>query len=181
MALLANQPFDVLLVTSKFEGDAGGSKLARESCELHPDVRVVMLLERSERESVVHAFRAGCRGVFCHAQSVKELSKCLDCVHRGQIWATSRELNYVMEALREPRPLRVIETDGSALLTEREMAVVRCVADGLTNKEVAAELGVSPHTIKNYLFRIFDKVGVSSRVELIYYAMSRTTVAARVA
>ena len=61
------------------------------------------------------------------------------------------------------------------------MAVVRCVADGLTNKEVAAELGVSPHTIKNYLFRIFDKVGVSSRVELIYYAMSRTSVAARVA
>jgi DNA-binding NarL/FixJ family response regulator len=76
---------------------------------------------------------------------------------------------------------RVIATDGSVLLTEREMAVVRCVADGLTNKEVAAELGVSPHTVKNYLFRIFDRLGVSSRVELIYYAMSRTTVAARVA
>jgi DNA-binding NarL/FixJ family response regulator len=104
--------------------------------------------------------------------------KCLACVHRGQIWATSQELTYVLQALREPRPLRVIETDGSAPLTEREMAVVRCVADGLTNKEVAAKLGVSPHTIKNYLFRIFDKIGVSSRIELIYYAMSQTHVAA---
>ena len=101
-ALLANQPFDVLLVNSKFEGDEGGLKLARESCELHPRAKVVMLLESSERESVVQAFRAGCQGVFCHTQSVKELTKCLVCVHRGQIWATSRELNYVVEALREP-------------------------------------------------------------------------------
>jgi DNA-binding NarL/FixJ family response regulator len=90
-------------------------------------------------------------------------------------------LNYVMEALREPRPLRVFDAEGSALLTEREMAVVRCVADGLTNREVAAELGLSPHTVKNCLFRIFDKVGVSSRIELIYYAMNRTATAARVA
>ena len=150
MALLANQPFEILLVTSKFEGDEGGLKLARESCKLHPRVRVVMLLESPERESVVQAFRAGCNGVFCHPQSVKELTKCLDCVHRGQIWANSQELNYVVKALRELRPLRAIETGGSAPLTEREMAVVRCVADGLTNKEVAAKSGVSQHTIKNF-------------------------------
>jgi DNA-binding NarL/FixJ family response regulator len=181
MVLLANQPFDVVLISSNFEGAAAGLKLAREACALHARVKFVMLVEMSERESVVQAFRAGCRGVFCHAQSVKELSKCLDCVHRGQIWANSQELSYVLEALREPQPLRVINAEGSALLTEREMAVVRCVADGLTNKEMAAKLGLSQHTVKNYLFRIFDKVGVSSRVELICYAMSRTTVAARVA
>jgi two-component system, NarL family, nitrate/nitrite response regulator NarL len=181
MALLTSQPFDVLLISSNFEGDAAGLKLAREACGLHARTKVVMLLETSERESVVQAFRAGCKGVFCHAQSVKELTKCLACVHRGQIWANSQELSYVLEALREPRPLCVINAEGSALLTEREMSVVRCVADGLTNKEVAAKLGLSQHTIKNYLFRIFDKVGVSSRIELVYYAMSRTDVAACVA
>jgi DNA-binding NarL/FixJ family response regulator len=175
VTLLANQPFDVLLISSKFEGDAAGLKLAREARALHPRTRVVMLLETSERESVVQAFRAGCQGVFCHnPQSVKELTKCLDCIHHDQIWANSQELSYVLEALREPRPRRVINAEGSALLTQREMAVVRCVADGLTNKEVAAKLGLSLHTVKNYLFRIFDKVGVSSRIELIYYAMSRT-------
>jgi DNA-binding NarL/FixJ family response regulator len=72
-----------------------------------------MLLERSERESVVQAFRAGCNGVFCHTQSVKDLAKCLDRVHGGQIWANSQELTFVLNALREPRPLRAIETDGS--------------------------------------------------------------------
>ena len=178
MALLANQPFDVLLISSNVEGDAKGLKLAQEACMLHAHLKVVMLLETSEREAVVQAFRAGCKGVFCRAQSIKELMKCLACVHRGQIWATSQDLTYVLQALREPRPLKVINAEGSSPLTEREMAVVQCVADGLTNKEVAAKLGVSPHTIKNYLFRIFDKVGVSSRIELIHYAMSQPRVAA---
>jgi DNA-binding NarL/FixJ family response regulator len=139
-----------------------------------------MLLETLEREWVVQAFRAGCRGVFGRAQSVKDLVKCLVCIHRGQIWAGSRELTYVVEALRE-RPLRVINTEGSALLSQREMAVVRCVADGLTNKEVAAKLELSQHTVKNYLFRIFDKLGVSSRIELIYYALNQATRAVGVA
>ena len=182
MALLANQPTDVLLISSNFEGDAAsGLKLAREACDLYPRIKVVMLLTASEREPVVQAFRAGCRGVFCRAQSVKELIKCLVCVHRGQIWASSRELTYMLEALREPTPLRIVDANASALLTEREMAVVRCVADGLTNKEVAVKLGLSQHTVKNYLFRIFDKLGVSSRVELIYYAMRQTAEASRVA
>jgi two-component system, NarL family, nitrate/nitrite response regulator NarL len=182
LVLLANQPFDVLLVSSNFGGDAAsGLKLAQEVCVSHSRIKVVMLLGTSEREPVVQAFRAGCRGVFCRAQSVKDLVKCLACVHHGQIWASSQELTYLLEALREPRPLRVVDAKGSELLTEREMAVVRCVADGLTNKEVAAQLGLSQHTVKNYLFRIFDKLGVSSRVELVYYAMSRTGGAARVA
>jgi len=182
MALLANEPINVLLISSNFEDDgASGLKLAREVCDLHPRTKVVMLLANSEREPVVQAFRAGCRGVFCRAQSVKDLIKCLVCVHRGQIWASSQELTYMLEFLREPRPLRVVEASASALLTEREMAVVRCVADGLTNKEVAAKLGLSQHTVKNYLFRIFDKLDVSSRVELIYYAMSHSAEASRVA
>jgi two-component system, NarL family, nitrate/nitrite response regulator NarL len=182
MALLANEPIDVLLISSDFESDgASGLKSAREVYNLHPRIKVVMLLATSEREPVVQAFRAGCRGVFCRVQSVKDLIKCLVCVHRGQIWASSQELTHVLEALREPRPLRIIEANASALLTKREMAVVRGVADGLTNKEVAAKLGLSQHTIKNYLFRIFDKLKVSSRVELIYYAMSHSAEASRVA
>jgi two-component system, NarL family, nitrate/nitrite response regulator NarL len=180
--LLTNEPIDLLLISSNFEGDAAsGLKLVRELCGLHARIKVVMLLATSERDPVVQAFRAGCRGVFCRAQSVKDLIKCLVCVYRGQIWASSEELTYALEALREPRPLRIVEANASALLTEREMAVVRCVADGLTNKEVGAKLGLSQHTVKNYLFRIFDKLKVSSRVELIYYAMSQSAEASHVA
>src|SRR5229473_2425738 len=66
----------------------------------------------------------------------------------------------------------VVNSNGRFLLTPREEQVVALVADGLTNRGVAVELGLSEHTIKKYLLRIFDKVGISSRVELVLYAMS---------
>jgi len=57
-------------------------------------------------------------------------------------------------------------------LTDREVQVVRLVAEGYTNREISQALGLSEHTIKNYMFRVFDKVGVSSRVELAIYGQS---------
>ncbi len=64
-----------------------------------------------------------------------------------------------------------MNSNGRSLLTPREEQVVALVADGLTNREVAAELGLSEHTIKEYLLRIFDKLGISTRVELVLYAV----------
>ncbi len=57
-------------------------------------------------------------------------------------------------------------------LSKREVDVTGCVAEGLSNREIATRLGLTEHTVKNYLFRIFDKVGVSSRVELVLFALS---------
>jgi DNA-binding CsgD family transcriptional regulator len=78
----------------------------------------------------------------------------------------------VLDALSEVPTLRVVNSTGRFLLTPREEQVVALVADGMTNRGVAVELGLSEHTIKKYLLRIFDKVGISSRVELVLYAMS---------
>jgi len=68
--------------------------------------------------------------------------------------------------------MRVIDARGAALLSRREQEVVRCVAEGLSNREIAQRLGLTEHTVKNYLFRIFDKLGVSKRVEVVLYAYS---------
>jgi DNA-binding NarL/FixJ family response regulator len=100
------------------------------------------------------------------------LARCIQCVSEGQIWANSRELRYLLEALGEALPLRVIDARGAALLSRRELEVVRCVAEGLSNREIAQRLGLTEHTVKNYLFRIFDKLGVSKRVEVVLYAYS---------
>ena len=81
-------------------------------------------------------------------------------------------MSYVLDALSEVPTLRVVNSNGRFLLTPREEQVVALVADGLTNRGVGGELGLSEHTIKKYLLRIFDKVGISSRVELVLYAMS---------
>jgi len=175
LAAFADQVPDVALISADLEGDpARGFRLTEEISAAQPGTRVVMLLDIPDREAVVQAFRSGSQGVFCRARSVKELLKCVTCVHQGQIWAAAADLGYVLEALREPQPLQVANKAGVPLLTKREMAVVQCVAEGLTNRETAAQLNLSEHTVKNYMFRIFDKLGVSSRVELVLYVASQT-------
>src|SRR5206468_12607033 len=87
-------------------------------------------------------------------------------------WANAQQLQYLLDALNQVPSLRVMNAKGMKLLTPREEQVVALVADGLTNREVATELGLTEHTVKKYLFRIFDKLGISSRVELVLYAFS---------
>jgi len=70
--------------------------------------------------------------------------------------------------------MKVVNADSLRMLTKREEDVVRLLAEGLQNREIARQLGLSEHTVKNYMFHIFEKLGVSSRVELVLYAVSST-------
>lgn len=80
----------------------------------------------------------------------------------GQIWASTEQLNYIMDLISEIPSLRVLNTQGTNLLTPREEQVVALVAEGLGNREIARELNLSEHTIKKYLYRIFEKLGIST-------------------
>jgi two-component system, NarL family, nitrate/nitrite response regulator NarL len=163
---------DVILLSPVLEDDsARGYALARELRSLYPSVRIIMLLDRSERNSAVDAFRAGASGIFCRSESLKFLPRCIACVHAGQVWANSGELKYLLDALAEAMPRRsIMHARDVSVLSKREQDVVRGVADGLSNREIAQQLCLTEHTVKNYLFRIFDKLGVSSRVEVVLYA-----------
>src|SRR5579863_6871363 len=164
----------VVLISAELDSDPRkGFQITRELATAQPQARIVMLLDTSERCLVVEAFRAGARGVFCRSESLKSLAKCIHCVSTGQVWANSKELRYLLEALGEALPLRAIDVRGAELLSRREQEVVRCVAEGLSNREIAHRLGLTEHTVKNYLFRIFDKLGVSKRVEVVLFAYSQ--------
>jgi DNA-binding NarL/FixJ family response regulator len=164
------QPHVAVVGARLGENHGGGFDLVREIRSQSPSTRVVVLLDASERTSVIEAFRAGAQGVFCRTEPVRLLSKCIQCVHQGQVWASSSELRYVLDALARPTFAK-FQTDGKSLLSARETDVVRCVAEGLTNREIAQRLKLTEHTVKNYLFRIFDKLGVSTRVEVVLYAL----------
>jgi len=166
--------FNVALIGANLADNLlSGLMALRQMRELFPDVKSVVLLDTPDRNLIVEAFRAGTKGIFCPSKSsFKELCRCLDRVHAGQIWANSSELANVLETFAQMAPLRVINESRLQLLTKREEDVVRLLAEGLQNREIARELNLSEHTIKNYLFRIFDKLGVSSRVELVLYAVS---------
>ncbi len=161
---------DVVLIAGNHLPDLSLLRWLRVS---YPNVAPVLLTESDDRASVVNALRAGAKGIFLFTQApFAMLCKCIHAVFHGQVWLNSQQTNYVLEALSEVPTLRVVNANGRSLLTPREEQVVALVADGLTNRGVADELGLSEHTIKKYLLRIFDKVGTSSRVELVLYAMS---------
>jgi DNA-binding NarL/FixJ family response regulator len=139
----------------------------------HPEVAQIILLDTYDRHIVVNAFRSGARGLFCFSQyPFRMLCKCIQSVHQGQVWANSEQMQYLVEAVSQVPSLHMVNSRGMRLLTPREEQVVALVSDGLSNREVARELALSEHTIKKYLFRIFDKLGTSSRVELVIYAMN---------
>lgn len=166
-------PSVVLISTILRDAPKGGFAVLRELRTAFPSVRSIMLLDRPEKYTVVEAFRSGAKGVFIRSDyEFAALCKCVHRVHQGQIWADSLQMGYVIEAfssdVSSQKPDR---SDGSQLVSKRERDVVRLVVDGLSNREIAKELGLSEHTVKNYVFRIFDKVGVSNRVELVHYAL----------
>ena len=165
---------DVLLISSNLDEEPDRAfEVLRELRASHPQIRAVMLLDSSKRETILHAFRAGARGMFSRHDSVESLCKCVRSVHEGQIWATSLQMSFAVEALASSPTVRAVDANGLDLLSKREMEVVRSLAEGLTNREIAERLGLSQHTIKNYLFRVFDKLGVSSRVELLFMTLSQ--------
>jgi DNA-binding NarL/FixJ family response regulator len=161
----------VVVISAKLgEDNAGGLDLLRGLRSQSPSPRVIMLLDASERTAVIEAFRAGAQGVFCRTEPFRLLAKCIQCVDAGQVWASSTELQFVLEALTRPA-MSHLRSNGASLLSTREIDVVRCLAEGLSNREIAQRLKLTEHTVKNYLFRIFDKLGVSSRVEVVLYAL----------
>jgi len=161
----------VALLGANGLGDPGIVRI-QQLRTIQPEIRAILLVDQPARKLVLDAFRAGARGVFCRSGSFDYLVKCISSVREGQIWADQIVTEFLLEAIREPIPIPLVDAKGNVLLSEREQSVVRGVAEGLTNREIANQLELSEHTIKNYIFRIFDKLGVSSRVELILYAMA---------
>jgi DNA-binding NarL/FixJ family response regulator len=164
---------DVAVISARLEdGPLTGFNILHQLRASELNAPTVMLLDSTERDLVVDAFRGGARGVYCRGYSFNALPKCIRKVHEGQIWVSNLELEFLLELVISLRPLKVQQTGGMARLTPRERDVVHLVAEGMRNQEIATKLNLSEHTVRNYLIRIFDKLGISSRVELVLYAFS---------
>jgi DNA-binding NarL/FixJ family response regulator len=165
-------PVDVALIAAEWgDGRLSGLAIAQRMREVNPHCAMVLLLDETGPQLVVEAMRAGARGVFFRSEfESAALCKCVRRVYEGQIWLKSKDVKHLVDALAQPRRLQALDAGGVNLLTNREQDVMRLVAEGLGNREIAQQLNLSQHTVKNYLFHIFDKLGVSNRVELVLYA-----------
>jgi DNA-binding NarL/FixJ family response regulator len=161
LAAITRVPIDVAVISHNLDNQAGhGTDVLREMRALRPLIKGVILLDTSQPREVLECFRAGARGIFSKEERLESLCKCIRSVHEGQIWARSVDLDH--------------NHKGIELLSTRERQVIQHVAGGMSNREIAVALELSPHTVKNYLFRIFDKLGVSSRTELLYLTMNNS-------
>ncbi len=166
---------DVLVISANLdERPSRGFEVLRELRAAAPNVKAIVLMDSLNDEMVLNAFRAGAKGIFGKSDPIDELRKSIRCVHQGQIWASSREISLAMEALASAPTVRTVNARGLSVLSKREVQVVRCLAEGLSNREIADRLELSQHTVKNHLFRIFEKLGVSSRIELLYMTLSHS-------
>jgi DNA-binding NarL/FixJ family response regulator len=173
-AAMNSAPTDVMVLNVAHPRDGWQDMtLVRRLTVTHPSVSKVLLLDSTSRDLVVNAFRSGARGLFCFSEyPFRMLCKCIQSVHQGQVWANNAQFQYLLDTVSQVPSLRMVNARGLRILTPREEQVVALVADGLSNREVARELNLSEHTVKKYLFRIFDKLGISTRVELVLYAMN---------
>jgi len=172
--LCGTYSIDVALISEDLQD---GAQKGLESIDLlrgsHPSVRSVLLVRRIRPEVTLGAFRNGAKGVFCRKESIRSLGRCIAAVQRGQVWANSEQLEVLLQALVDSKPLQLKNFEGACLLTKREDQVAALVAEGLTNREVAKRLGLSEHTVSNYLFKMYEKLGISSRVEFVLYIFRR--------
>jgi two-component system nitrate/nitrite response regulator NarL len=148
-----------------------GFSLAELIGRLHPEVFVVLLLPRCSREGVINGFRVGARGIFPRERPIADFIDCVDRVRRGFLWVGGQEADFLRQAFRSIPAPNVLTALNAPALTDRELQVVQQAATGKTNRMIARELFLSEHTVKNYLFRAFEKLGVSSRIELLFYLM----------
>jgi DNA-binding NarL/FixJ family response regulator len=145
--------------------------------EAKAPTRVIMLVKDDKKEDFLEAVRQGCCGIVPKQTSTELLLKSIRKVHAGEFWLDRMTTAEVIRRLAKragtgpahsPRPgLR----ENAASLSQREMEIVILVAQGYKNKEMAERMFISEQTVKNHLHNIFDKVGVSDRLELALYAI----------
>jgi DNA-binding NarL/FixJ family response regulator len=174
-SILNKKKASIALICTLKDGPNAGFDMVREVRACYPGVSNIMMLDSTERALVVEAFRAGAVGILSRDEPFSVLCKCIHSVNRGQVWAGGQMLRFALEALAQAPPVSKIARNllktAATVLTKREEEIVKSVTEGLTNRDISRHLNLSEHTVRNYLFRIFNKLGISSRLELALYAL----------
>jgi two-component system, NarL family, nitrate/nitrite response regulator NarL len=155
------------------DGPLAGFRVLEQLRAFNSNTAPIILLNSVDRDLLIDAFRFRVRGIFTRSHSISTLPKCICAVHNGQLWINNEQIELLLALISRLRPLQVVKPGGIGLLTDRERETVQLVVEGMRNDEIAQNLNISEHTVRNYLSRIFDKLGISSRVELVLYALSR--------
>ena len=155
-----------------------GLEVLAELGKAEIQTRSIMLTAAIDRDQVVEALQLGARGIVLKHAALQVLLKSIRCVNEGQYWVGQEGVSDLIQALRRMKPSHSVPVPPRNFgLSSREMQVIALIVAGYTNKDLARELGISENTAKHHLTNIFDKLGVSNRLELVLYAVDHGLVA----
>ena len=135
-----------------------------------PTLRLVVVTPEPDEELTLELLRRGAHGIVSREVEPELLVDCLRKVSEGQPWLDSRGVQWVLEAFRG-QGVRPVSQRPKVQLTPKESLIASCVTQGMKNKEIALRVGTTEQVVKNYLRKVYDKLGVADRLELALFCL----------
>jgi len=167
-AAVERYPTDVVLLEGALL--VGTVNVIPELLRLAPDVKLIVQAVSADESHTVELYRRGVRGIISRSISPDLLVRCVRRIAAGETWIDNQSVNWVIEAYRA-QAAALVSPRSQPRLSPKEMAIITCITQGKRNKEIAFQLGTTEQVIKNYLRKIYDKLGVSDRLELALYCL----------
>jgi len=139
-----------------------------------PDAKLIVQISETDETSTVELYRRGVRGVVPRSISPDLLIKCVRKIAAGETWIDNKSISWVIDAYRA-QATTLTNPKSQPKLSPKELSIIGCITRGMRNKEIAYQIGTTEQVVKNYLRKIYDKLGVSDRLELALYCMHHET------
>jgi DNA-binding NarL/FixJ family response regulator len=167
-AAIARYPTDIVLLEGSLL--AGTANAIPELLRIAPDLKLIVQAAGSDENHTVELYRRGVRGIISRSITPDLLVRCVRKIASGETWIDNQSVSWVIEAYRS-QAAALVGPRNQPRLSPKEMAIIVCITQGKRNKEIAFQLGTTEQVIKNYLRKIYDKLGVSDRLELALYCL----------
>ncbi len=167
-AAIERYPSDVVLLEGALLG--GSTNHVTELLRVAPEAKLIIQAVGSDEAQTVELYRKGVRGIISRSISPDLLVRCVRRIAAGETWIDNQSVTWVIEAYRA-QAAALVSPKTQPRLSPKEMAIITCITQGKRNKEIAFQLGTTEQVIKNYLRKIYDKLGVSDRLELALYCL----------
>jgi DNA-binding NarL/FixJ family response regulator len=167
-AALVRFPTDVVVLEGQLL--AGTVDAIPELLRRAPRAKLIVQVAESDESNTVELYRRGVRGVVPRSISPDLLIKCVRKIAAGETWIDNQSVSWVIEAYRA-QATSLTGPRNQPKLSKKELAIIGCITRGMRNKEIAYQIGTTEQVIKNYLRKVYDKLGVSDRLELALYCL----------
>ena len=167
-AAIERYPTDIVLLEGSLL--ASRTNAITDLLRLAPDVKLIVQAASTDENHTVELYRRGVRGIVSRSISPDLLVRCVRRIAAGETWIDNQSVNWVIEAYRA-QAAALVSPRNQPRLSPKEMSIIACITQGKRNKEIAFQLGTTEQVIKNYLRKIYDKLGVSDRLELALYCL----------